>query len=185
MEEDEDEVDEKAKKMEEDEDEVYEELEKGLNQEDRSTQKQSRVVWTEELHRCFVAAVNDLGVDKAVPRKILQLMYAEKHLTRAHVASHLQKYRLRLKRISSKATQQVNNVSLFRSSSPGGMINRLDTLAALNVPELPSSATLQLGHAQNLSNSTNGQLQFQAAIVYGNQEGSQGLPMSGGLDQLL
>ncbi|EPS66651.1 hypothetical protein M569_08125, partial [Genlisea aurea] len=68
--------------------------------EDPSTQKKPRVVWCMDLHRKFVAAVNQLGIDKAVPKRILDLMNVE-GLTRENVASHLQKYRLYLKRISS------------------------------------------------------------------------------------
>ncbi|XP_061337195.1 two-component response regulator ARR10-like [Gastrolobium bilobum] len=82
-----------------------------------STQKKSRVIWTEELHHSFVAAVIKLGVDKAVPRKILELMNVEKQLTRENVASHLQRYRLRLKRISSKSTQQVESLQWGNQSS--------------------------------------------------------------------
>ncbi|XP_061354020.1 two-component response regulator ORR22-like [Gastrolobium bilobum] len=155
----------------------------GHNKEHQAIQKKHRVIWTEELHQSFLAAVNQLGgVDKAVTKQILQVMKVEE-LTRANVASHLQKYRKSLNKISSKPTQQVNNVSAFRSSSPGGMIRRLDTPAV--VPELPSSATLQLDHAQNLNNSTNDQRNFQSALVYDNQNSLLGLPMFGELDQLL
>lgn len=45
--------------------------------------------WTPELHRRFVQAVEQLGVDKAVPSRILELMGIE-CLTRHNVASHLQ-----------------------------------------------------------------------------------------------
>ncbi|XP_061366445.1 two-component response regulator ORR24-like, partial [Gastrolobium bilobum] len=83
----------------------------------RSKNIKSRVIWTEELHRSFVAAVIKLGVDKAVPRKILELMNVEKQLTRDHVASHLQKYRLHLKRISSKSAQQVESLQWGNQSS--------------------------------------------------------------------
>ncbi|KAI0511254.1 hypothetical protein KFK09_011879 [Dendrobium nobile] len=75
--------------------------------EDPSSQKKPRVVWSVELHRKFVAAVNQLGIDKAVPKRILDLMNVEK-LTRENVASHLQKYRLYLKRLSAVASQQAN-----------------------------------------------------------------------------
>ncbi|KAJ7979632.1 Two-component response regulator [Quillaja saponaria] len=78
--------------------------------EDPSTQKKPRVVWSVELHRKFVAAVNQLGLEKAVPKKILDMMNVE-GLTRENVASHLQKYRLYLKRISSVAAQQANMVA--------------------------------------------------------------------------
>lgn len=50
-----------------------------------------QVDWTPELHRRFVQAVEQLGVDKAVPSRILELMGIE-CLTRHNVASHLQVY---------------------------------------------------------------------------------------------
>ncbi|PPS08571.1 hypothetical protein GOBAR_AA12051 [Gossypium barbadense] len=79
--------------------------------------KKPRVVWSVELHRKFVAAVNHLGLDKAVPKKILDLMNVE-GLTRENVASHLQKYRLYLKRLSSVATQQANMVAALGGKDP-------------------------------------------------------------------
>lgn len=60
--------------------------------------KKPRVVWSAELHAQFVTAVNQLGIDKAVPKRILDLMGVQ-GLTRENVASHLQKYRLYLKRL--------------------------------------------------------------------------------------
>ena len=71
--------------------------------EDSSALKKPRVVWSAELHQQFVTAVNTLGIDKAVPKRILDLMGVQ-GLTRENVASHLQKYRLYLKRL-----QGVNN----------------------------------------------------------------------------
>ncbi|ESQ42583.1 hypothetical protein EUTSA_v10015308mg, partial [Eutrema salsugineum] len=47
-----------------------------------------RVPWTPELHQKFVTAVEQLGIEKAVPKKILDIMNIE-GLTRADVASHL------------------------------------------------------------------------------------------------
>ena len=60
--------------------------------------KKPRVIWSVEMHQQFVNAVNYLGIDKAVPKRILELMNVE-GLTRENVASHLQKYRLYLKRV--------------------------------------------------------------------------------------
>ncbi|WOL16385.1 transcription factor PCL1-like [Canna indica] len=54
--------------------------------------KQPRLAWTPELHARFVDAVNELGIEKAFPTRILKLMNVD-GLTREKVASHLQKYR--------------------------------------------------------------------------------------------
>lgn len=86
-------------------------FEENMNEsDDPSAQKKARVVWSVELHRKFVTAVNQLGLEKAVPKRILDLMNVE-GLTRENVASHLQKYRLYLKRISDVASQQANMVA--------------------------------------------------------------------------
>jgi SHAQKYF class myb-like DNA-binding protein len=41
------------------------------------------------LHESFIRAVEKLGVDKAIPSKILEMMGVE-NLTRHNIASHLQ-----------------------------------------------------------------------------------------------
>lgn len=91
-------------------DEEYESDENGNDNEDPATQKKPRVVWSIELHKKFVTAVHQLGLEKAVPKRILDLMNVE-GLTRENVASHLQKYRLFLKRINSQDAQQANMVA--------------------------------------------------------------------------
>ncbi|KAK7283117.1 hypothetical protein RIF29_12414 [Crotalaria pallida] len=106
----------KQTKKRKDQDEEEDEEQENDN-EDPSTQKKPRVVWSVELHRKFVAAVNQLGIEKAVPKKILDMMNVEK-LTRENVASHLQKYRLYLKRISCVANQQANMVAALGSTDP-------------------------------------------------------------------
>ncbi|WOK96093.1 two-component response regulator ARR1-like [Canna indica] len=72
--------------------------------EDHSHTKKPRVVWSADLHQKFLTAVNQLGVDKAVPKKILEMMNVH-GLTRENVASHLQKYRLYLRRVSTPQNQ--------------------------------------------------------------------------------
>nr|CAB3499461.1 unnamed protein product [Digitaria exilis] len=74
--------------------------------------RKSRLSWTIQLHRQFIAAVNSLGADKAVPKKILEIMKV-KHLTREQVASHLQKYRLHLR----NSTQTLHKGGAPSSSS--------------------------------------------------------------------
>ncbi|MCH91391.1 two-component response regulator ARR12-like, partial [Trifolium medium] len=73
------------------EEEENEEGEGTGDEDDPSLQKKPRVVWSVDLHRKFVFAVNQLGLEKAVPKKILDLMNDER-LTRENVASHLQVY---------------------------------------------------------------------------------------------
>ncbi|XP_077237159.1 two-component response regulator-like APRR2 isoform X2 [Tasmannia lanceolata] len=59
----------------------------------RANRKKMKVDWTPELHRKFVQAVEQLGIDQAIPSRILELMKVE-GLTRHNIASHLQKYRM-------------------------------------------------------------------------------------------
>ncbi|KAJ4971556.1 hypothetical protein NE237_004655 [Protea cynaroides] len=65
--------------------------------------KRPRLVWTPQLHKRFVDAVAHLGIKNAVPKTIMQLMSVD-GLTRENVASHLQKYRLYLKRMQGLST---------------------------------------------------------------------------------
>ncbi|XP_022723169.1 two-component response regulator ARR1-like isoform X2 [Durio zibethinus] len=131
-----------SKKRKDDEDEAEE-------RDDTSTLKKPRVVWSVELHQQFVAAVNQLGIDKAVPKKILELMNVP-GLTRENVASHLQKYRLYLKRLSGVSQHQSNPNNSFISPEeaafgPLSSLNGLDlqTLAATGQLPAQSLATLQ------------------------------------------
>ncbi|XP_010489019.1 PREDICTED: transcription activator GLK1 [Camelina sativa] len=69
--------------------------------------RKMKVDWTPELHRRFVEAVEQLGVDKAVPSRILELMGVH-CLTRHNVASHLQKYRSHRKHLLARETEAAN-----------------------------------------------------------------------------
>lgn len=59
---------------------------------DNQPGSRKKLVWTEDLHNRFVAAVLRLGIKSATPARILREMSVA-NLTRAHVSSHLQKYR--------------------------------------------------------------------------------------------
>ncbi|XP_021731423.1 two-component response regulator ARR12-like [Chenopodium quinoa] len=86
-------------------DDINDDDEDEMENEDPSTQKKPRLFWSVELHQKFVDAVNQLGPDKAFPKKILDLMNVE-GLTREKVASHLQKYRLYLRKVNSGMSLQ-------------------------------------------------------------------------------
>ncbi|KAF8041659.1 hypothetical protein BT93_A0301 [Corymbia citriodora subsp. variegata] len=131
-----------GKKRKEEEDDIEE-------RDDTSTLKKPRVVWSVELHQQFVSAVNQLGIDKAVPKKILELMNVP-GLTRENVASHLQKYRLYLRRLSGVPQHQagVNSSFIGTQDAAFGTISSLNgyelqTLAATGQLPPQSLATLQ------------------------------------------
>eukprot|EP01102_Stenamoeba_stenopodia_P014411 TRINITY_DN477_c0_g1_i1.p1 TRINITY_DN477_c0_g1~~TRINITY_DN477_c0_g1_i1.p1 ORF type:complete len:512 (+),score=134.34 TRINITY_DN477_c0_g1_i1:301-1836(+) len=76
-----------------------------------------RLIWTSELHNMFVETVNRLGV-KAVPTTILHEMNVE-GLSRENVASHLQKYRLQLKRLQRLREQPHKDDNTFSAEANG------------------------------------------------------------------
>ncbi|MBA0835907.1 hypothetical protein Goarm_008157 [Gossypium armourianum] len=200
------------KRKDQNEDEDEERDENGHDNEDLSTQKKPRVVWSVELHRKFVAAVNQLGIEKAVPKKILELMNVE-NLTREN------KFRLYLKRISCVANQQANMAAAlgsvdsthlrmgtmnglgnfhtlagpdqihnaaFRSFQHSGVLRRLNTPAGVGISGLPSSGLVQLSPVQNLGNTSTNQRKLQSFVIPGNHNANilQGMPMSLEFDQL-
>lgn len=60
--------------------------------------KRPRLIWTQALHRRFLQSVDKCGgVDRALPKAIMKRMDVN-GLTRENVASHLQKYRLRVRK---------------------------------------------------------------------------------------
>ncbi|XP_023766806.1 two-component response regulator ARR2 isoform X2 [Lactuca sativa] len=118
---------------------------------DSSSLKKPRVVWSVELHQQFVAAVNQLGIDKAVPKKILELMNVP-GLTRENVASHLQtflphncknlvqKYRLYLRRLSG--SQHPGGLSTGFMGSPEAGYGSISSLNGLDLQALAASGQL-------------------------------------------
>ncbi|OEL38494.1 hypothetical protein BAE44_0000486 [Dichanthelium oligosanthes] len=63
------------------------------------TQKKQRIQWSGQLQDKFLEAIDQIGIDKAVPKKIMEVMNVD-GLSRGHIASHLQKYRIYLKRLN-------------------------------------------------------------------------------------
>ncbi|KAG8660185.1 transcription factor LUX [Manihot esculenta] len=81
------------------------------------TPKRPRLVWTPQLHKRFVDVVAYLGIKNAVPKTIMQLMNVE-GLTRENVASHLQKYRLYLKRMQGLSSEGPSSSDQLFASTP-------------------------------------------------------------------
>ncbi|KAH1130760.1 hypothetical protein J1N35_002138 [Gossypium stocksii] len=81
------------------------------------TLKRPRLVWTPQLHKRFVDVVAHLGIKSAVPKTIMQLMNVE-GLTRENVASHLQKYRLYLKRMQGLSNEGPSASDQLFASTP-------------------------------------------------------------------
>ncbi|RCV22163.1 hypothetical protein SETIT_4G198600v2 [Setaria italica] len=77
------------------------------DKEGTSTQKRQRIKWSGQLHRKFVEAINQIGMDRAVPKNILEVMNVD-GLSRDNVASHLQKYRIYLRKLSEGTLSHSN-----------------------------------------------------------------------------
>ncbi|KAL8157954.1 two-component response regulator ARR2-like isoform X1 [Apium graveolens] len=126
------------------------------DKDDTSSLKKARVVWSVDLHQQFVTAVNQLGIEKAVPKKILEMMNVD-GLTRENVASHLQKYRIYLRRVIGQQQSGLSNSFMgthdasFGSMSP---FNGLGALAATGQIPAQSLATLQAAAGRSTTKST-------------------------------
>ncbi|XP_065859038.1 two-component response regulator ORR21-like [Euphorbia lathyris] len=113
--------------------------------------KKPKVMWTNSLHNRFLQAVIYLGLDKAVPKKILELMNVH-GLKRENVASHLQKYRMFLKKVakkglfSSSETSERVLKSAFATRYNPSLLNENN----LRLPGKPLS-TFQEAHRANFS----------------------------------
>ncbi|XP_027343240.1 two-component response regulator ARR14-like [Abrus precatorius] len=104
--------------------------------------RRPRLVWTSALHNHFVAVVNQLGVDKAVPKRILELMNVP-GLTRENVASHLQKHRLHLKSKNEAARQQ-NEMSMA-NTVPSSTETNAEAPREMPMPNtVPSSTEMSM-----------------------------------------
>ncbi|CAH8278416.1 unnamed protein product [Arabidopsis lyrata] len=118
---------------------------------DNDIKKKPKVDWTPELHRKFVQAVEQLGVDKAVPSRILEIMNV-KSLTRHNVASHLQKYRSHRKHLLAReaeaASWNLRRHATVAVAGVGGGGKKPWTAPALGYP--PHVAPMHHGHFRPL-----------------------------------
>lgn len=153
------------------------------------TLKRPRLVWTPQLHKRFVDAVAHLGIKNAVPKTIMQLMSVD-GLTRENVASHLQKYRLYLKRMQgiggggASAPGDAATDRLFASQPvphhflhPGGR-----GTPEHYMPFVPVAAALQHHHNQQMAAAAAVEAQRQFHQRQVGQVGQFGSPPGGGYD---
>lgn len=111
---------------------------------ERQGQKQ-RFVWTSDLHHRFVTAVHKLGIDRAKPQAISQLMDCdgEGAPNRQNIKSHLQKYRLLMQK---RAKQDVPE----EFGAPGSFALHMAAASATATadPALNAPDDAHLGHGE-------------------------------------
>ncbi|XP_019057904.1 PREDICTED: two-component response regulator-like APRR2 [Tarenaya hassleriana] len=95
-----------------------------------------KVDWTPELHKKFVLAVEQLGVDQAIPSRILELMKVE-GLTRHNVASHLQKFRMHRRNILPKGNHHHDRRWIHGHHHRHGQMQRSPVMAYPVAPMFP------------------------------------------------
>ncbi|KAF8688795.1 hypothetical protein HU200_042122 [Digitaria exilis] len=95
-----------------------------------STQRKQKIKWSDHLHSKFVEAINQIGIDRAVPKKILEVMNVD-GLNKDNIASHLQKYRIHLRKKLSEGT--LNRSSPFVDEPQACLSDH--SAANVNVPE--------------------------------------------------
>ncbi|KAF8661797.1 hypothetical protein HU200_056752 [Digitaria exilis] len=136
----------------------------GNGKEESEANKRKRIVWTPKLHSKFVKACNELGIEDAVPMKILQIMKTP-GITRAQVASHLQQLQLltNLQKYRDNLSKRRDEASIGESS-----VTALHHTLPAHLPTVPPSpqspletqdmrSLPQLGHVvQPLQKPSNG-----------------------------
>lgn len=87
---------------------------------DKSQQRKQRRCWSPELHRRFVDALHQLGGPQvATPKQIRDIMQVD-GLTNDEVKSHLQKYRLHVRRVPISGCSWSNMDEIEESSKTNG-----------------------------------------------------------------
>ncbi|KAF5480350.1 hypothetical protein F2P56_001109 [Juglans regia] len=111
--------------------------------------KKTKVVWTTSLHNRFLQAIRHIGLEKAVPKNILQFMNVP-GITRENVASHLQKYRIFLKRVADKGAVASRGFSMsadryMRSSFASGQLpfSVMQNLHQQQYPKFPEQQQMR------------------------------------------
>ncbi|WCJ36589.1 Two-component response regulator ARR1 [Euphorbia peplus] len=140
--------------------------------EDVVAPKKAKVIWTNSLHNRFLQAINHIGLEKAVPKRILEFMNVP-GLTRENVASHLQKYRMFLKKVAERGlwSSQAMSERILRSSFATGYNSNLINKNNFQFPQQPLS-TFQNGHRGNFSTTTASSLGLSSLLSSSNEASS-------------
>ncbi|XP_077221497.1 two-component response regulator EHD1-like [Tasmannia lanceolata] len=131
---------------------------------DVSHLKRARLQWTSQLHHQFVSAVNTLGLDKAVPKKILETMKVQQ-LTKEQVASHLQKYKLYLRKLSSALGQDRNKSSDNQVSLALGSKRKIDPATLNSLQQLIALEKKNDAYQAEISKSLNSKVQSRSSSI--------------------
>ncbi|XP_057449485.1 transcription factor HHO5-like isoform X2 [Lotus japonicus] len=119
-----------------------------LLRQNQNPRKQRRC-WSPELHRRFVDALQQLGgAQEATPKQIRDLMQVE-GLTNDEVKSHLQKYRLHVRRFPISSNGQANN-GLWMVQDQSGDKSK-GSLSQSGSPQGPLTPLLLGGSVKGLS----------------------------------
>ncbi|KAL6289655.1 hypothetical protein ACE6H2_007165 [Prunus campanulata] len=114
--------------------------------------KKHKVEWTSQLQARFLEAVYCIGLEKAVPKRILEVMNVE-GLTRANIASHLQKYRMFLRKVAGRIAVSKLSVDLSQHTRRS-LLNQNITGKKPTTPDEPISLrdNFELSVKPNASN---------------------------------
>ncbi|KAL0672351.1 hypothetical protein Bca4012_000331 [Brassica carinata] len=144
----------------------------GGSDDDSRPLKKPKIKWTDGLHDLFLQAIRYIGLDKAVPKKILEYMNLP-YLTRENIASHLQAH-LRDPYYNNNAPSSslydttINNRSFYSKSGQGYGQSRLlsNTAEPVRFNQMPynymnrSSTYEPRGIRSNLTIPTKSNLSF-------------------------
>lgn len=115
--------------------------------------RKARRCWSPELHRRFVAALQELGGARvATPKQIRELMKVD-GLTNDEVKSHLQKYRLYARR-ESNTRSETNNGSVMLMG--GLLIDNEQMYAKMQQTESPQGPLQFTSSSRAVTSVTNG-----------------------------
>eukprot|EP00899_Mesostigma_viride_P020460 jgi/Mesvir1/28415/Mv15844-RA.1 len=139
-----------------------------------STEKRNRVVWTRELHACFLDAIKRVGIDLVVPKTILHAMGSPPGVSRESIASHLQKFRIWHRKVKAQGVLDEDlSVDDFLSqrgyeaphSGTGSMSRRKRQAIMASMSSSGSSLEAGLSSSSSNNNNNNNSLNLTSGVA--------------------